>query len=276
MVLPETAFGIFSALSGPLLTTNRNPEMMDVLARLPKVILWVWANVLLFDIANQRLPASILEDSINKPWRALPSHRITEQQARRLLLAVVPTVFLLSFWLGGGPETVLIMVLTWMYNDLGGADEVYVIRNFINGLGFVCYGSGAATVASGLGTYSKTWDAYVWAAMVGGIVFTTVSAQDLPDIAGDALRGRLTAPLVHGDVAARWSISTPIMVWSFICPWFWGLGWFGYATSVGMGATLALRIIHLRRIDSDRLSWKMWCFWIVMIYALPLLKLNGM
>lgn len=38
-VLPETAFGIFSALAAPL-TTNPSLTMLNVLSRLPQVILW--------------------------------------------------------------------------------------------------------------------------------------------------------------------------------------------------------------------------------------------
>ena len=71
IVYPETAFGILGVLTGPLLTTNPDPRAMGVLWRIPKVLLWNWLNVF-FDIANQRLPQSILEDTINKPWRPIP------------------------------------------------------------------------------------------------------------------------------------------------------------------------------------------------------------
>lgn len=274
IVLPETAFGIFSALAGPLLTTNENPNTVDVLLRLPSVVLWNWLNVLLFDIANQRLPASILEDSVNKPWRALPSGRITEREARWMLLTLIPITFLATLWLGGISETVVMMVLTWMYNDLGGADELYVVRNLINALGFMCYSSGATTVAAGFGRHSLTLDAYVWIAIVGGIVFSTLSMQDLPDVEGDAARGRSTAPLLHGDAIARWTIAMPVLAWSVICPWFWDLSWSGYAISIIVGNLLALRILFLRSIIADRGSWNLWCFWTIILYTLPLLKYN--
>lgn len=112
IVLPETAFRTFSALSRPLLTTNNNPSLTVILARIPRVVVWNWLNVLIFDVANQRLPSSVLEDSVNKPWRALPSRRITPSSARRLLLCLIPVVFFATIYLGGVEETVSMMVLT--------------------------------------------------------------------------------------------------------------------------------------------------------------------
>lgn len=267
IVAPETAFGIFSALA-PTLTTHPDPTIFTVFSRLPHVILWNWLNVLLFDIANQRLPNSILEDSVNKPWRPIPTGRLTPDEARRLLLVVIPVVFGATLWLGGMWEAVAMMVLTWMYNDLGAADEVYVVRNIINALGFMCYSSGATAVAAG--EYELTPRAYTWIAIVGAIIFSTLSMQDLPDVEGDAARGRLTSPLVHGDTFARWSIAIPILFWSFFCPYFWEVGWMGYAIPLVFGGWLAGRILKFRNVAGDKKSWQMWCFWTGVLYALPL------
>lgn len=94
VIVPETLLGLSSALSGSLLTTNTAPNLMKVLARTPQVVIWNWLNLLLFDVDNQFQPNSVLEDSVNKPWRAIPSQRLTAAQARRLLLVIIPTVFL--------------------------------------------------------------------------------------------------------------------------------------------------------------------------------------
>ena len=152
---------------------------MVILGRLPLVLLWTWLNVLIFDLANQRLPNSIIEDSINKSWRPIPAGRLSAAQARRLLLGNIPLVFFVTFYIGGMEETVAMFVLTWMYNDLGGADESYIVRNFINALGFVCYSSGATRVACGYGRCFLNDEAYQWLAIIGGIVFTTLQAQDM-------------------------------------------------------------------------------------------------
>lgn len=268
MVLPETAFGIFSALA-PRLTTNGDPKVFDILSRLPQTILWVWMNLLLFNIANQRLPDSIVEDRINKPWRAIPAGRLTPKEARRLLLVVIPLVFIGSLFLGGTAETVILVALTWIYNDLGGADEVYFVRNAVNAFGLMGYSSGSMNVAAG-GVHHLTPDAYKWIALVGGVVFSTISMQDLPDIKGDAIRGRRTSPLVMGDSWTRWEIAIPIFLWSVICPFFWKVALAVWIIPVGVGAWLAFRILCFRTVTEDKVSWRTWCFWTGVLYALPL------
>lgn len=179
IVFPETAFGICSALAGPIITTDDSPNAISILKRIPLVILWVWINVLIFDLANQRLPKSIIEDSVNKPWRPIPSGRLSADQARRLLLAVLPIAVLVSFYTGGIQETIVMNTLEYMYNDLGGADENFVVRNVINAAGFICYSAGATRVACGHDMYSLNDKAYRWLAMIGGIVFSTLQMQDM-------------------------------------------------------------------------------------------------
>jgi 4-hydroxybenzoate polyprenyltransferase len=271
IVVPETAFGIFSALASQL-TTNDDPKAVDVLSRLPQVILWNWLNVLLFDIANQRLPDSIIEDEVNKAWRPIPAGRLTPKEARRLLLVVIPLVFLGSLCLGGVVETIAMMVLTWMYNDLGGADEIYIVRNLINALGFMCYSSGSTNVAAG--NHSLTPWAYAWITVVGGIIFTTLSMQDLPDVEGDAKRKRRTSPLVMGDSWCRWEIAVPILLWSAFCPTFWNSHWIGYAVTLSMGAYLSFRILCYRTTAEDAVSFQTWCLWTGIIYTLPLFAIG--
>ncbi|KAF1948661.1 hypothetical protein CC80DRAFT_583646 [Byssothecium circinans] len=268
IVAPETAFGICSALATSL-TTNSSPQLVTVLSRLPHVILWNYLNVLLFDIANQRLPNSIVEDRVNKPWRPIPMGRLNEIEARRLLLGVLPVVFFASLWLGGVVETVALMVLTWMYNDLGAADEVYVVRNLVNAMGFMCYSAGSLNVAAG--DYTLTPKAYTWLIVVGLIIFSTLSMQDLPDVVGDAVRGRMTAPLVHGDSIARYTIALPIFFWSVYCPWFFDASVLGYTCSVVVGGYLAFRILFNRGVANDKISWKLWCVWTMVLYGLPLM-----
>ncbi|KAL8639146.1 MAG: hypothetical protein Q9228_003780 [Teloschistes exilis] len=246
VIVPETILGITSALSGGILTHNSSPDARQVLSRLPKVILWNWLNLFLFDLCNQSHPASVVEDSVNKPWRAIPSGRISAKQTRTLLLLVIPCVYLATLKLGGTWESVTLMIGTWMYNDLGGADDGIVVRNLLNGFGYICYSSGSMKVAAGYGLHGLNNQSTTWLAMIGGIIFTTLQMQDMADIHGDAKRGRKTVPLVYGDVAARYSIAIPVIAWSVVCPAFWGLGLVGYlppllAAGVFLGRLLLLR-----------------------------------
>lgn len=179
IVFPETAFGICSALSGPVLTSNNSPNTISVLKRAPMVVLWTWINVLIFDLANQRLPNSIIEDSINKAWRPIPSGRLSACQARRLLLVVLPIAIIVTFYIGGMEETIVMNTLEYMYNDLGGADENFVVRNLINAAGFICYSAGATRVALGHDQCFLNDKAYQWLAIIGGIIFSTLQMQDM-------------------------------------------------------------------------------------------------
>ena len=228
--------------------------------------------MLLFDVANQRLHSSTVEDAVNKSWRPIPSRRATEAGTRRFLLLIIPFVFVATLFLGGTHETVAMMVLTWMYNDLEGADENYIVRNAINALGFMCYSSGATIVACGYGQHSLNSTAYRWLAIVGGIVFSTLQMQDMPDVEGDAARDRKTLPLVHGNASARWTIAIPTVAWSLICPAFWEVGPLGWLVSLLTGGLLVLRILGLRSVQADKTTWKVWCLWTSTLYLLPLIK----
>ncbi|MCJ1310166.1 hypothetical protein MMC25_003827 [Agyrium rufum] len=269
LILPQTAFGIFSALSGELLTSNGNPEFGQVLSRIPLVILWNWLNVLLFCLANQRLPGSILEDSLNKPWRPLPARRLSPDDARRLLLFLIPVVYTSTLYLGGRNESTALMIMTWMYNDLGGADESYITRNVLNAAGIVCYSAGSTIVATGYLQHTLAPAATVWLAIVWGIIVTTLQVMDLADMEGDAARERKTIPLVLGEQTTRWSIVLFVMIWSVICPTFWELQIMGYAVSLAMGAFLSFRVLLYRGVREDKSNFWFWSLWTVTLYLLP-------
>jgi 4-hydroxybenzoate polyprenyltransferase len=220
------------------------------------------------------LPNSILEDSINKPWRPLPAKRLTPDEARHCLLLAVPSTLSILYLLGGFYEALWMVVLTWMYNDLGGADEGYVSRNLIQVIAFILHARGSTIVAARK-AYSLGPHAGIWFALIGAIVFTSIQMQDLEDMEGDAERERKTLPLVHGEQVGRLSVAIPVAVWSFACPDFWGLGPFGYLPSALVGGTAAVRVLACRTLNSDRMTWKLWCFLIICIYLLPLLKENS-
>lgn len=275
VIIPETLLGLSSALSGSLLTTNSAPNLLNILARTPQIVIWNWLNLFLFDVNNQSQPDSVLEDSVNKPWRAIPSQRLTAPQARRLLLVIIPTVYAVTLYLGGVRESVTLMVMTWMYNDLGGADENFITRNLLNALGYMCYSSGSMQVATGHGQHELNERATWWLAIVGAIIFTTLQMQDMPDVEGDAARNRKTIPLIYGDHVARISIAVPVMAWSFICPAFWRLAILGYIAPLATGGFFTLRLLTLRNVAADGVTWKLWCVWMATIYLLPLCKEHG-
>ncbi|OJZ92773.1 hypothetical protein ASPFODRAFT_214395 [Aspergillus luchuensis CBS 106.47] len=198
-VLPNSAFGFLGALSGPALTTSpTTPHISTLLPRLPLLILFNWALVFIFDLSNQRLPESIHEDHLNKPWRPLPTNRITADQTRRLLLFTIPIVLGITYTLDVWQETCPILILTWMYNDLNGCDEL--IRDGIIAVAYGLYNIAWLKIAcnGNEGKIQPSEQGYLWTVVISGVILTTMQIQDLKDMAVDQARGRQTVPLAFG------------------------------------------------------------------------------
>jgi 4-hydroxybenzoate polyprenyltransferase len=277
-IIPNTIFGISGALAGSQLITH-NSDPSSILRQLPRVLLFNWTNLLIFDLANQRLPPSITEDSLNKPWRPIPSSRLTSTQLRHCLLLAIPPILAFNhFILNTGTESALLYILTWMYNDLQGGDDGYIVRNVIIACAFACYNAGSLKVAAAAAAADShspssaeiTTRGYVWIAMMSAVILTTMHVQDLKDTAGDQARGRRTAPLVLGDRAARWSIAVPIPLWTACCAYFWGLGWEVAVVPLVLGVYTAMRCVGMVGKGEDRRTWEIWCLWTAGLYLMPL------
>ena len=161
-----------------------------------------------------------------------------------------------------------------MYNDLGGAEEHFVIRNFIIAAAYALYANGALRVACMHKDSFFTWRAHAWEIMISSVILTTMQVQDLKDREGDRVRNRLTAPLLIGDTPTRWTIFFPVLFFSVACPVFWKLSLLTFARIVPMvlGSLIAVRVMLLRSQYADRATWKLWSYWLISLYALPLAK----
>ena len=253
------------------MTTNPNPELLVVLGRTPHTVLYMWLNILAFNVANQRNLDSLMEDSINKAWRPIPCGRITIIQTRRLLLAVIPTVLIAATFLGGREASTLALLLSWMYNDLKGGDEIFVVRHLLNALGLMAWSVGATLVACGKTDCSLSKRGCEWLAIEGLIISTTVHLMDLRDQVGDRAHGRKTMPIVLGETTARWTLVVSLMSWSIICPVFWSMGVRGSLLTLTLGTFISARVLLIRTVEADRKSWNLWGPWMASIFLLPLL-----
>lgn len=238
------------------------------------MLTWLWINLLLFNISNQRLPGSAVEDAINKAWRPIPAKRITADQSQLLLLGLVPAVLLYSHLVDVLWHSLFLIALTWMYNDLGGADNHYLVRNLLNAHGMAFYSTGALQLALGPSVQLNT-AAVQWIGMVSAIVLCTIQVQDLEDQEGDRLKGRKTLPLVIGDRLTRKITAFAVLAWSLAAPWFWKPTLLAYVLPLSFGFTLSFRVLKWRTLEADRRTWKLWCFWMVSMYLVPLLKSIG-
>ncbi|KAI0095756.1 UbiA prenyltransferase family-domain-containing protein [Nemania sp. FL0031] len=282
---PNTTFGLCGALAGPVLVAQEGRNQLPALLfRLPRVVFFNWSNLLVFDLANQRLPESVLEDALNKPWRPGPSGLATPSQIRRAMLLIIPAVWVANYSLDVSAETALLMVLTWLYNDLMGGDEGWILRNVIISAAFGLYNLGSVKVAAGLSSDCLTPVGVQWTLAISGVILTTMHVQDLKDQHGDRSRGRQSAPIVLGDRVARWTIAVPVVCWSLFCTYFWGAGVWGSWGIWGMvwglgivtlGFVVALRCLMLGGPGPDRLTWQLWAAWTAAIYALPCIHYYG-
>jgi 4-hydroxybenzoate polyprenyltransferase len=270
IVFPSSAFGILTALSLSLSGAILLPPF-EVIQRLPTVLFWTWLNLLPFNIGNQRQAGAIIEDKQNKPWRPVISGRLTPKQAKYLQLAIYPIVFLVSAIFGGTPQSLVLVLLEYLYNDLEGSERSCVTRNVVNASGFTVYSSGALAVAlKGTGPLSATL--YQWKIFMGAVVASTGHSQDMADQAGDRLRNRKTVPLVVGDGVARWTIAVPTAFWTVAAPRFWNLGVVGSLVQFVIGWTVILRTIIIRDVAGDKRTFQIWNLWMVSLYLLPLIR----
>lgn len=271
ILYPGTYFAFVSALAGPVLITGSSPTLASILINVFKSLIWLYFNVLIIGLSNQRLPSSVLEDRENNPWRNIPAGRMTSEQYRRILLVVIPLALGVSWYLESVSETAMLIILNYMYNDMEGADEHFVIRNLFNVLGYFHFEVGALRIAYGPQAALNT-TAYIWLVILGAVMFSTISIQDLKDQKGDKLRGRRSLPLVFGDLFTRWTVVLFVLLWSMVCPLFFQAAWWTYIGTVAVGIWVAATVIQPKDVSNDKLAFKRWSVWVMTLYSLPLTK----
>ncbi|KUI68195.1 hypothetical protein VM1G_03799 [Cytospora mali] len=296
-VLPNTAFGVLSALAGPeLLQTSPSTGPLTSATILWRALLSVafnWANVLIFDLQNQTAPQSLAEDLANKPWRPIPSGRITTEQTQQSLFVAIPLCLALNRALGVEREGLYIQVGSYVYNHLRGGDTM--ARDVLIAVAFYLFNTASLRIVAGsslkhpAGTYLEDGvlerlqvldvvsgprlspAGYTWVVLISIVILTTMQVQDLKDQAGDRLRCRWTVPLALGDWKSRVSLALLVPFWTGFCAcvW-WPRGhWAIILPPVFIGATVTIRVLTKRSPKADSNTWKLWCLWGVGLYYLP-------
>lgn len=264
MVFPSTAFAFFSC-------SYMGVPTAQILSRLPSVLLWAWVNLLAFAVNNQRSSSAVTEDRLNKPWRPMPSKRISDTAARHLGMLAYLLAQIASLLAGGGlAQSVSIAVGGHVYNSMGGGSGGCLVRNVLNAGGFVSFASGALEVATSGVPKQSLRPMMGWLVVIALVVATTVHSQDMYDQEGDAEIGRRTVPLVIGDRYARWTILVAMAFWSVFCPFYWQSGMAGYILTGVLGMWAGWRTVFRTSVAEDRSTFRIYNVWLMSNYLLPL------
>jgi 4-hydroxybenzoate polyprenyltransferase len=95
----------------------------------------------------------------------------------------------------------------------------------------------------------------VTAVIISGIlIFTTIQAQDFPDVEGDKALGRMTFPIYAPEFSRAFTLFATV-AWSAFLSWFWGVGPVNAAFLIIFGAYVGLRYYHWRTLEADKRSY---------------------
>ncbi|OTA93719.1 hypothetical protein M434DRAFT_395396 [Hypoxylon sp. CO27-5] len=239
----------------------------QILATIPLQALWSYSNLLLFNLHNQR--RYITEDALNKPWRPLPSGRLTSQDTTWIMYCMYPVTIIIALKCGGLTPCLLEMVLCLWYNEWGGSDDA-VLKNLINGSGIGCFLAGPLEVATGRSIFSSQGKAAIWIAIMASAAATTGMTQDFRDIKGDKAVGRKTIPLVIGNMNARLLVTSFVGIFTCLSCWFWETEWRESLFSWLTASVLVANLVLNRTWKGDNLSWKvLWFLWLSGLFSLP-------
>ena len=115
-----------------------------------------------------------------------------------------------------------------------------------------CYDSRMLTV---LGANHAMDYVSVTAVIISGmLIFTTIQAQDFPDVEGDKALGRMTFPIYAPEFSRLFTLLATI-VWSMFLSWFWEVGPISTAFLVCFGAYIGMRYYLWRSLEADKKSY---------------------
>jgi 4-hydroxybenzoate polyprenyltransferase len=215
-IIPGAMFGLLTTLAGPALSLPAQ-STLTVLRRAPAISAWLWLIILQFCLQNQCSEGAGEEDAENKPWRPIPSKRITVADARRLLMPTRMVASAASWYLGVSLPFLCWSVLGSLYNNYGFSDRSGLARNVFCGLFFTCSFGGALIIALNAEEISKP--ARYWIALVCCcILMTTIQTQEFRDEKGDRNRRRRTLVTELGRARALCTVYVAVTFWSLHVP----------------------------------------------------------
>ncbi|KAF9223003.1 hypothetical protein BS17DRAFT_782938 [Gyrodon lividus] len=230
------------------------------------VVAWIWLHLLMCNTANQIKAPD--EDKINKPFRPLPSGRITLRHARTFRWVLIPVC--LAFSAGYSAQLLVtsleLQALAVFYSEFHG-DEHWLLKNSLTAAMYGCAGFGGTLLAGA--DWSRVDQTGRLAIQLSTAVFaSTLHAQDFKDVSGDRLTGRRTLPTIF-PVASRISIALGIPLWSICLSLVWNLDLLSSAAFIAYSCFTGVRFVLYQKVDDDRRSCKFYSLWLSIHHVLP-------
>ncbi|KZV95933.1 hypothetical protein EXIGLDRAFT_609880 [Exidia glandulosa HHB12029] len=253
--------GIFALAAAPTASTSR-----IIIA-----VTWLWLQQLQTNVTNQYL--GVEEDAVNKPWRPIPSGRISRSQAitLRWILPGLCTI-------GSGlirrallEASVAFAFATLAYNEMD-LSHHWLGKNVCCGLGYMILEAGT-TLALGDGRVLAD-DATRAIAVSGLVIASTIQVQDFPDIQGDMLRGRRTLPIVLPQASCVVT-SIILAVWSLALGFIWNLNAIVYLAFSACGLWTAYRTFKGGDTVYRKTTYRIYNIWLMFLHILPIMSRLG-
>jgi 4-hydroxybenzoate polyprenyltransferase len=232
------------------------------------------------DIVNQR--TGVAEDSVNKPYRPIPSGLITLRGADTRWAIAWISFPLLSYLLSGYEVTLWALVwqaevgFCYVWPRLNNP----VVRNLFTGVAtFIIISLVNSVVVE---RHPDRYMPLVLRAALAGWAGLVIQIQEFHDVEGDRIAGKRTLPLVLGE--ARVWLMRQATCWVFFITHalflMWGLvlaessTWprsicAAGAMQVVLGVAVGLRVIWSDSIEIDRDTYFYWLtllFWMMIVY----------
>ncbi|KAF9028098.1 UbiA prenyltransferase family [Rhodocollybia butyracea] len=231
-----------------------------------KACLWIWIHLLLCNVSNQA--RTEVEDATNRPWRPLPSGRVTNLQAIALRWVLVFVCIAVSSVFGWHlvVSTLTLIFTTYMYDELEISSHG-VGKNLCAVGGYLSFEVGAVKIMGESTTLNPASTRAIYVSLL--LIFTTIHTQDFADMEGDLALGRKTLPMYDPEIP-RIATMLIITTWSTVLPIVWGIGPISTAGFVAFGSYVSLRFYIWRTAEMDRRSYLIFNIWLVMAHLLPI------
>lgn len=235
----------------------RHAPVQEMLLVLPKTFLLGLLYLYSFVVGNQI--CGVQEDQINKPDRPIASGATTLQAARIRWAVLTALYFFYGCYLGVGIWSAMWIAIAFAHNFLYFGD-FGPTKDMCIGLG--CVAQLTAAWLIGGSPYDVGWD---WIKIIALYTLFPIPLQDLRDVPGDLAAGRLTTPILMGDLPCRIYISLGVFVSQFALIRYrileHRLDWSTIALSSIIGLlslTVIFRLFAFRNVKSDQFSYRLY------------------